>query len=73
MSLLEDRLEREKMNILKVQLKLNKDEIDMSQGEGESILELKKTENCQARNNDQEDVKYEDIMFGKTGLTVRNN
>ena len=34
LSLLKDRLEREKMNILKVQLNLNEDEIDMSQGEG---------------------------------------
>ena len=45
LSLMEDRLARQKINILKVQLNLNEDEIDMSQGEGESVLELKKTEN----------------------------
>jgi hypothetical protein len=60
LSLLENRLASQRMNILNVQLNLDEDEIDMFQGEGESVLELKKTESFQARNNDKEDVKYED-------------
>jgi len=54
LSLLEDRLARQKINILKLQLNLDEDEIDISQGEGESVLELKKIESCPARHNDGE-------------------
>ena len=48
LSLLEDRLASKRLNILKIQLNLDEDESDMSQVEGEPVLELKKIESCQA-------------------------
>ena len=72
-SILEDRLARQRMNIMKIQLNLDEDDSDMSQVEGEPVLELKKIESFEESQNDEEDVKYEDTMFAKTKLTIKNS